>query len=587
MAISESFIQQLRMACDITSIVSSYVELKREGRNKKCLCPFHLEKTPSLVVYEDTQSFYCFGCGTGGDVITFIMKIENLEDVEAVKFLAARVGLTVPEDGQDDKLAKQRSRILALNREAARFFHQSLKSPEGREGLAYFAQRRLTKKTIITYGLGYAPNQWHALLDHIKSKGYSYEEAALADLAVKSKNGRYYDKFRNRVIFPIIDLRGNVIGFGGRVLDDSKPKYLNSSDTPVFKKSRNLFSLNFAKNSPEKTLILADGYMDVIAMYQAGFHNVVATLGTALTAEQARLISRYADDVIIAYDSDEAGQIATTRASNLFEEAGVEARVLEITGAKDPDEYIKTYGADRFKVLLEQSENVIKNKLKRLKSRYNLDEPEEQVKYIHEYCLMISELYDKLERDVYAGSLAVECNLSKAAVLEQVEHLRKQQYRRKKSKEWKEIQSGKAVYVDKINPERVKYPKEAKAEEGILYFLLNHPDFVSYILERIQPEQFITSWNQKLFALIIQKIQQDSPLELTYFNEQLSPDEMGRLARILSENRDLNHTKESLDDYIAVILQHAHKLQDAERSRFSLDDYEQYRQELFKNKGKK
>lgn len=327
--------------------------------------------------------------------------------------------------------------------------------------------------------------------------------------------------------------------------------------------------------------------MDVIAMYQAGFHNVVATLGTALTAEQARLISRYADDVIIAYDSDEAGQIATTRASNLFEEAGVEARVLEITGAKDPDEYIKTYGADRFKVLLEQSENVIKNKLKRLKSRYNLDEPEEQVKYIHEYCLMISELYDKLERDVYAGSLAVECNLSKAAVLEQVEHLRKQQYRRKKSKEWKEIQSGKAVYVDKINPERVKYPKEAKAEEGILYFLLNHPDFVSYILERIQPEQFITSWNQKLFALIIQKIQQDSPLELTYFNEQLSPDEMGRLARILSENRDLNHTKESLDDYIAVILQHAHKLQDAERSRFSLHDYEQYRQELFKNKGKK
>ncbi|MDY3988447.1 MAG: DNA primase [Massilioclostridium sp.] len=584
--ISESFITQLKLACDIESIISSYVPMKREGRNKKALCPFHLEKTPSFVIYEDTQSFYCFGCGAGGDVITFIMRIENLDYIEAVRFLAARVGMTVPEDGQDDRKARLKARILEMNREAARFFHANLKSPAGQAGLRYFAGRRLTKQTVVTYGLGYAPDDWHSLLRHLSSKGYSYEEQEAAALVVKSQKGNYYDQFRNRVMFPIIDLRGNVIGFGGRVLDDSKPKYLNSADTPVFKKSRNLFSLNFAKQAKERTLVLAEGYMDVIAMYQAGVHNVVATLGTALTSEQARLISQYADDVIIAYDSDEPGQIATAKASRLFEEAGVEARVLVLKDAKDPDEYIKKFGAGRFQVLLEQSENVTSSKFKRLKEKYDLELPDEKIKYLGEACGVIAGLYDSLERDVYASTLAAECGLTKEVVLDKVAAIRKSRFGRQKKREWRDIQSGRAAPPDRLNPESAKYPKEAAAEEGIIGFLCKNPDYLEYLLGKIQPGDFPTSWNKRLFELIVDKIQNNLPIELSFFNEQLSPDEMGRFSGILARFRELSNTKQSLDDYIDVLLKHKNRLKDEDRFDLPVDAYEKRRQELLKNKGK-
>lgn len=584
--INESFITQLKLACDIESIISSYVPLKREGRNQKALCPFHLEKTPSFVVYEDTQSFYCFGCGAGGDVITFIMRVENLDYVEAVRFLAARVGMTVPEDGQNDRQTQLKARILEMNREAARFFHAALKSPAGMPGLRYFAQRKLSKKTIVSYGLGFAPDDWHSLLRHLSSKGFSYEEQEAAALAVKSQKGNYYDQFRNRVIFPIIDLRGNVIGFGGRVLDDSKPKYLNSADTPVFKKSRNLFSLNFAKQAKERTLILAEGYMDVIAMNQAGFTNAVATLGTALTSEQARLISQYADDVIIAYDSDGPGQIATSKASRLFEEAGVEARVLELKDAKDPDEYIKKFGAGRFKLLLEQSENVTSSKFKRLKAKYDLELPDEKVKYLNEACAVTAELYDSLERDVYAGTLAAECGTTKEVVLEKVKAIRKSRFNRQKKKEWRDIQAGKTAPADRINPDSRMYPKEAAAEEGIIGFLCKNPDYLNYLLGRLAPEDFPTAWNKRLFGLIVDKIQNNLPIELSYFNDQLSPDEMGKFSGILARFRELSNTKESLDDYIDVLLEHKNRLRDEDRFDLPVDEYERRRQELLKNKGK-
>ena len=332
MPIPKSFIETLRMSCDIESIVSSYVKLKRTGRNETGLCPFHSEKTPSMVVYNDTQSFYCFGCGAGGDVISFIMRIENLGYVEAIKFLAQRVGLEVPDDGMEDHASKIKPIILEMNRLSAHFYHNVLKSPDGRPGQAYFSSRKLSPQTIVKYGLGYAPAGWNTLRDYLKSKGFSYEQMYEAGLVNKSPKGSYYDAFRNRVVFPIVDLRKNVIGFGGRVLDDSKPKYLNTNDTPVFKKSRNLFSLNFAKNKIENgRLILAEGYMDVIAVNQAGFENVVATLGTALTPEQARLIATYAKEVVIAYDSDGPGRKATDRAAGLLEEAGVTCRILKMS----------------------------------------------------------------------------------------------------------------------------------------------------------------------------------------------------------------------------------------------------------------
>ena len=309
--LSESFISELKARNDIEEVISSYVNVKRRGRNLVGLCPFHSEKTPSFTVYPDSQSFYCFGCGAGGDVVTFVKKIENLDYIEAVKSLAQRAGLAMPEDGYDDSYAKLKTRVLEINRETARFYHQCLISPVGKKALEYLRGRGLSDNTIRRFGLGFAPESWDAVIKHLRGKGFTFDEMAAAAVAVKSARGSYYDQFRGRVIFPIIDIRGNVIAFGGRLMDGQGPKYLNSPDTPVFKKSRNLFALNYAKSSKESALILAEGYMDVVALHQAGFTNAVATLGTALTAEQARMISQYAAEVVIAYDSDGAGQKAT------------------------------------------------------------------------------------------------------------------------------------------------------------------------------------------------------------------------------------------------------------------------------------
>ena len=354
MALPEQFIQEVKMNNPIDSVMSGYANLIRRGRNAVCLCPFHSEKTPSCTVYLENNSFYCFGCGTGGDVVTFIMKIENLDYIEALKFLADRAGMTFPNEENDVRAGIPKARILEMNRAAARYFHDILKnSADGEKGRRYFAERQLLPKTITKYGLGYAPDDWHSLANFMHSQGYKDDELVTANLCDKGRNGGVYDRFRDRVMFPIIDLRGNVIAFGGRIIDGSGPKYLNSSDTPAFKKSMNLFSMNFAKRSDERRLILAEGYMDVISINQAGFENVVASLGTSLTQEQARLMSRYADEVIIAYDSDGAGQNATHKAINLLSAVGLKTRIIKMEGAKDPDEYIKKFGAPRFRQLLD------------------------------------------------------------------------------------------------------------------------------------------------------------------------------------------------------------------------------------------
>lgn len=550
--ITEGYIMQLKAACDIVSIISSYVPLKQNGRNRKCLCPFHLEKTPSFVVYEDTQSFYCYGCGAGGDVITFIMRIENLEYLEALKLLAERVGLPLPENERDDQQAKLRQRLLELNRQAARYFHSVLKGPDGKSARDYFAQRRLSAKTIVRYGLGYAPDSWNALRNTFQKQGYSYEEMVQADLIVRSKSGSYYDKFRNRVIFPILDLRGNVIAFGGRVLDDQTPKYVNTSDTLVFQKKRNLFSLNFAKNSREKTLILAEGYMDVIAMHQAGFTGAVATLGTALTSEQARLISRYADDVVIAYDSDEAGQKATSRASKLFGAAGVTARVLRLYGAKDPDEFIKKYGSGKFQILLKNAGTVTQTQTERLKEQYDLERPEEKRKYLLEYCAMIAQMSDALERQVYIGQLALECGVSREAIELQVRHMIRAQ-RKRQQKQMQQISGDRLRIRDKVNPDGEKYPRAARAEEGILHFMMANPDFYYYITERLSPDDFKTKWNRQIYERICERLQQNLTIDFVGFHDQFSADEISRFSRILNNGGQIASTQESLDDCIAVL----------------------------------
>lgn len=562
MPIPKSFIETLRMSCDIESIVSSYVKLKRTGRNETGLCPFHSEKTPSMVVYNDTQSFYCFGCGAGGDVISFIMRIENLGYVEAIKFLAQRVGLEVPDDGMEDHASKIKPIILEMNRLSAHFYHNVLKSPDGRSGQAYFSSRQLSPQTIVKYGLGYAPAGWNTLRDYLKSKGFSYEQMYEAGLVNKSPKGSYYDAFRNRVVFPIVDLRKNVIGFGGRVLDDSKPKYLNTNDTPVFKKSRNLFSLNFAKNKIENgRLILAEGYMDVIAVNQAGFENVVATLGTALTPEQARLIAAYAKEVVIAYDSDGPGRKATDRATGLLEEAGVTCRILKMSGAKDPDEYIKKFGAQRFKLLLEDAGDVTAYQLSVIRANCDLETPEGKSRYLTEGVKYLATLKNPVEREVYAGELAKETGILRDTVLTNLDQAVKRNYHKEKKKEWEDIETQKELYGDRVNPQRAANFGASKAEEGILAYLFRNPDHLGRILSEVDEDAFVTDFNRQLFRIMKEKLQTNNGVSLSDFAEELSPEQMARLTAIV--NQETPNLETALSDYVRALSEY--KMRDESR----------------------
>ncbi len=477
MAFSEEFLQELKYRSDIISIVSRYVNLRKAGRCQVGLCPFHSEKTPSFNIYEDTQNFYCFGCGAGGDVITFIRRIENLDYVDAVKLLAQQCGMELPDEGSDDGSALIRKKILEINREAAKFFHSCLKSPEGAPGQEYFEKRRLSTATITRFGLGYAPKRWDALITHLTSLGYKEDDMLTATL-IHSKDGHSYDQFRGRVIFPIIDLQGNVIGFGGRVLDDSKPKYLNSSDTPVFKKSRSLYALNFAKSGNDNTLILCEGYMDVISMHQAGFKNAVATLGTALTPEQSRLMSRYAKNVIISYDSDEAGQKASQRAIDLLTQSEMSVRVLKIEGGKDPDEFIKTHGAEKFKQMLEKSGNHIEYRLTAAKERYDLSKPDEKIGFFKEAAAILATVESLIEREVYAGKLAQELDVSKSNLLDEINRASSKLNSNKHRSELRTELTATRGLQDRINPEKGKYLKAAMAEESLIVLLYKNPDFL-------------------------------------------------------------------------------------------------------------
>ncbi|MBR5633240.1 MAG: DNA primase, partial [Clostridia bacterium] len=389
MAIPASVIEDIRYRCDIEDVISSYITLKRAGTNLKGLCPFHSEKTPSFVVYKDTQSFYCFGCGAGGDVINFIMRQENMDYVSAVEFLAKRAGVTIPDSNEFGvPQGPGRARIFQMNIEAARYFRQMLFDDNvGAPAREYLINgRRLSSSVVKHFGIGYAPLSWNGLRDHLRGLGYTYEEMRAGNLCNKSEKNEksVYDSFRGRVMFPIIDVSGNIVAFGGRVLDDSKPKYLNSSDTPAFKKSKNLFALNYARNSGEDFFIICEGYMDVIALHAAGFTNAVATLGTAITAEHARIIKRYVSKVVLAYDSDEAGRKASDRAVALLTEAGVDSKILVMEGAKDPDEFIKKHGKEAFKGLLNESRSRFDYIIETTLEKYNIENADDKIKAVSE-----------------------------------------------------------------------------------------------------------------------------------------------------------------------------------------------------------
>ena len=463
--------------------------------------------------------------------------------------------MTLPEDARDDETARVRLRVLELNREAARFFHSVLISPAGKPGLDYLRGRGLAGKTIRRFGLGYAPGDWSALLDHLREKGFSEQEMLLAAVVSKGRNGGVYDTFRGRVIFPIIDLRGGVIGFGGRILGEDGPKYLNSADTPVFKKSRGLFAMNIAKATKENRLILAEGYMDVIAIHQAGFDNAVATLGTALTPEQARLISQYTGEVIIAYDSDGPGQKATMRATGLLGQTGVKIRVLAIKDAKDPDEYIKKFGATRFKMLLDASANSTEFEILRIRQKYDLSTDDGKVGFLREFAAAMAALPDRLEADVYIGRIAAELTVSRSALTEQVAALRKKNFRAREKKERRDLKIySEAVPNQPRDPQRSKYLRYALAEDKLIALLMKNPDYGAEICEEITPGEFVTDANREIFSVIANRISQSLPVDLMSLSSSLPMEAMGRLSYLLASSEARTYTIEEANDYIDVIL---------------------------------
>lgn len=587
MAFPESFLQELKMRNDITEVVSGYVNLKRRGRNMVGLCPFHGEKTPSFNVYTENGSFYCFGCGVGGDVISFEMKIENLDYVDAVKALAQRAGMEMPENSYDDSLSKLRSRVFEANREAARFYFSTLYSKSGAGGLEYFYSRGLSDRTIRHFGLGFADDNWTSLCSHLRSKGFKDNELVAANLAVQRRNGNgIYDRFTNRVMFPIIDLRGNVIAFGGRIMTDEKPKYLNTSDTPVFKKSANLFSLNNAKNSGSRTLILCEGYMDVIAVNQAGFTNAVATLGTALTSEQAVLMKRYADEVIICYDADEAGQKATARAIPILRNAGLVIRVLSIPSGKDPDEFIRSKGKDgpvAFKALLEKSGNDIEYRLQKLKQVHNTETTDGKVAFLEAASKVIATISSPIERDVYTSKICAELNVDKNAFKQQLSRLTGRAKRDSKKQEARKIQTDLSRRNDKINTDHYKKPRSSSAEEALVVYLVNNPDSVSEISSKLKPEQFQNSLIRRYYEYILNRII-DGLDPLNNITADFSSDEASKLFQLMSQTIPSASTPQAMREYIEVINEESQKLSSDDISSMSPDQLRDYLEQMKKNK---
>lgn len=537
--ISKETIEQVIMRNDIESLIGSYVSLKRAGSNLKGLCPFHSEKTPSFTVYPQDNSFYCFGCGAGGDAITFIRKRENLDYPDAVEFLANRAGITIVNDERGSYRTSpkiDRARIFKMNTDAAKYFHQRLfdKTPDAQNALAYFTQKRgLSLATIKHFGLGFAPNSYNMFSKHMLSLGYTYDELVAGFLCGKSEErGTYYDAFRNRVMFPIIDVSGNVIAFGGRVLDNSTPKYKNSSDTPVFKKSRNLFALNFARHTCQESLILCEGYMDVIAMHAAGFANAVATLGTAITAEQARIISRYTKKVIISYDSDEAGQKAAMRAVKLLSEVGLDVVILKIPGAKDPDEYIKNLGADKFRQVLNESKGRFEYSMDNILAKYNITISAERVKALNELEKIISEVYSAAERDIHIQTVSKTLGVDSKSIKTDVERIISKNIKEYKQKESQKMQQDSLGYSDKVNTDFIKAPAVAKNEEAVLGLLLLYPEHRKTVFEgaRLTDADFFTDFNKKVFTYIESSYRRDDTM--LDMNDAFTSDEVGRITKM-------------------------------------------------------
>ena len=553
MAIDQRFLDELNARCDIVDLVSRYVSLKKSGSNYFGLCPFHNEKTASFSVAPDKQIFHCFGCGAGGGPIRFVMKIEGLEFPDAVRFLAKQYGMEVPEDTADRGQRQRRDRLLELMKEAARWFYAQLHAPRGKAPMEYFVRRSLSKRTMNNFGLGYAPDSFHALLDAMTAKGYTKEELFAAGLIVRSPKGTYYDKFRNRVMFPIIDIRGDVIAFGGRVMDDSKPKYLNSPETMIFNKSRNLFAMNIAKKTKSDYFLLAEGYMDVIALHQAGFDSAVASLGTSLTEEQARLLSRYTKNVIICYDADNAGQNAAQRAIDILGRAGLSVRVLRIPGAKDPDEFIKEHGAEAFRKLIERSENHIMYRLQNIQDKYDLTQDDQRVLFLKEAAREVASLENAVEREVYTARAAKTAGVTAQAFSIEVKNEMEKRRRFEKKRYQREVRAAADAAQPKDRSLHYDNVRSARAEEGLLGLIFADSSLIPELRELITPAEFSSPLLGKLYESACQLFDEGHQVAATALEQELTSGEMDHLAMVLRKPVPGEKRSQAMRDYVNVI----------------------------------
>ncbi len=548
------WIDSVRERSDIVELIGSYVTLRRAGSNYTGLCPFHSERTPSFTVFPDTQSFFCFGCEAGGDAFTFVMRSENLEYPEAVEFLAKRAGIQIPETHEDSDQPRgiSRARAYELNRAAARFYRDCLFDPAiGEAGMNYLRDTRgLDTAVIRHFGLGYAPNEFGVLLPHLKSLGFTEEEMRQCFLCGRSQSGRYYDYFRGRVMFPVINTAGEVVAFSGRdVTGTSKAKYLNSSDTPVFQKRKNLFALNFAKAHCAEQMILCEGNMDVVSMHAAGFENAVASLGTALTDEQARIMARYTKQVIIAYDGDSAGQRAAGRAMDIFARVGLDVRVLRITDAKDPDEYIRKFGTDAFARLLKGSSTGFSYRLDGVLNRYNIKEPEDRIKAAAELCGMVARVWSSAEREVYLQAVSERLGLPIDSLRRDVERAQARIQRDRHQSEARAARMSALALDDRVNPEAAGNIRAAAAEDTVLGLMLLYEEHRRAVREgavSLTADDFVTAFNRRVFEAIMELENSEGGFSTAVLGEQFDPDEMGRLAKLAQARRNLSENGQSV-----------------------------------------
>ena len=583
MAFPPSFLEELSARNPIEEVVSQYVNLRRSGSNLFGLCPFHGEKTASFSVNPEKGIYYCFGCHKGGSVINFQMEIEGLSYPDAVRALAKRVGMEVPEDAQYQNRYQQQERLWALSKEAARFFNAQLYSPAGGEGLAYAQKRGMPKSILTKFGIGFAPNSWSALCDAMLAKGYTEEELKQSGLASTSqKTGKIYDRFRNRLMFPIIDVRGNVIGFGGRVMDDSTPKYLNSPETIIFNKRKNLFALNLAKKTKLGYMILVEGYMDAVALHQYGFDCAVASLGTSLTEEHAALLSRYTEQVMLIYDGDEAGQNATKRAIPMLEKAGLQVKVLQMRDAKDPDEFLKKFGADRFRLLLEESSNRVEYQLRAIQKKYDLREDDQRVQFISEAAEFISSLGNAVQREIYGGRVAEAAGITPESMKIEVNKAFKRRIAREKKKQERIDLSPAANLQPKDRHIRYDNIKSAVAEEGVIAMLLREPALLG-ACDSISPEFFSSQLLSRVFDQLIRNYQQGIEISLAALTD-FTPEEMSHLALIV-QRHDGPVSEQALSDCIRII-RTEHQIQTT-KSEQNNDELLSYRKQLLARKGLK